>query len=167
MDWPLESSSIHSATLSRKYLSWVMAITVPSYLLKCCSSHATDSASRWFVGSSSKSMSGFCKSRRHRATRLFSPPEIIFTGVSSGGHPSASIAILSLESRSQASSRSSCSWILACFSIRAVISSSELTQANCSEIFSYWSKSSRVCPSPCSTTSRTVFVLSTRGSCSR
>ena len=45
-------------------------------LLEECSSQRTDSASRWLVGSSSSSMSGFDSSRRHSATRRRSPPEI-------------------------------------------------------------------------------------------
>ena len=55
---PRSSSRIHSATLSRKYRSWVIAMTVPAYLARCCSSHCTLSASRWLVGSSSSSRSG-------------------------------------------------------------------------------------------------------------
>ncbi|WDT78470.1 MAG: hypothetical protein MPW14_14825 [Candidatus Manganitrophus sp.] len=49
--------------------------------LRCrnCSSHATDSASRWLVGSSSSSMSGLDSSSRHSATRRFSPPESLVT----------------------------------------------------------------------------------------
>ena len=39
------------------------------------SSQETLSASRWFVGSSSSSISGFSSSRLHSATRRRSPPE--------------------------------------------------------------------------------------------
>ena len=39
------------------------------------SSHDTDSASRWLVGSSSSSKSGWSSSSRHSATRRRSPPE--------------------------------------------------------------------------------------------
>ena len=59
----------------------------------------------WSVRPASR-MSGFCKSRRHRATRRFSPPERTLTGVSPGGQRRASIAISSRESMSQASSAS-------------------------------------------------------------
>ena len=38
-------------------------------------SQATDSASRWLVGSSSSSMSGLDSSSRHGATRRRSPPD--------------------------------------------------------------------------------------------
>src|SRR5690606_2805607 len=47
----------------------------PGYCARCCSSHATLSASRWFVGSSRSRRSGFWSSVRHSATRRFSPPE--------------------------------------------------------------------------------------------
>ena len=48
---------------------------MPLYSCRKCSSQATDSASRWFVGSSSSSRSGDCSSSRHSATRRRSPPE--------------------------------------------------------------------------------------------
>ena len=43
------------------------------------SSQATDSASRWLVGSSSSSRSGLDSSSRHRATRRRSPPDSVVT----------------------------------------------------------------------------------------
>src|SRR5690625_7033421 len=52
-----------------------MAMTAPSYCCRCCSSHSTLSASRWLVGSSSSSRSGFSSSSLHSATRRRSPPE--------------------------------------------------------------------------------------------
>src|SRR2546426_543821 len=85
MPWPRSSSRIHLATLSRKYRSCVMATTVPGYSSRKRSSHATDSASRWLVGSSSSSMSGRESSSRQRATRRRSPPEIFATSASPGG----------------------------------------------------------------------------------
>src|ERR1035437_4859860 len=96
MPSPLSSPSIHPATLSRKYRSWVIHITVPLYCLRVVSSHCTDSASRWFVGSSSSNISGCCKSKRHKATLLRSPPERTLTLASLSGHRSASIARSSL-----------------------------------------------------------------------
>jgi hypothetical protein len=86
------------ATLSRKYRSWVTATTVPAYSSRKRSSHATDSASRWLVGSSSSSRSGCWSSSRHSATRRFSPPESVVTSASSGGQRSASMAISTLRS---------------------------------------------------------------------
>ena len=65
------SSRIQPATLSRKYRSWVTATTVPGYSCSVRSSHATDSASRWLVGSSSKSRSGLDK---QQAAQGDSPP---------------------------------------------------------------------------------------------
>jgi hypothetical protein len=53
-------------------------MTVPGYCSRNFSSQATDSASRWLVGSSSSSMSGSDSSRRHSATRRFSPPDSLF-----------------------------------------------------------------------------------------
>ena len=56
------------------------------------SSHPSDSRSRWLVGSSSSSRSGWDSSRRHRATLLRSPPERLVTSASGGGQRSASMA---------------------------------------------------------------------------
>src|SRR3954467_12865297 len=50
-------------------------MTVPLYSARKRSSQATDSASRWFVGSSRRSRSGEESSSRQRATRRASPPE--------------------------------------------------------------------------------------------
>ena len=58
MPRPRSSSRIQPATLSRKYRSCVTATTVPLYSARNRSSQNTDSASRWFVGSSSSSRSG-------------------------------------------------------------------------------------------------------------
>src|SRR4026209_3012647 len=75
MPWPRSSSRIQPATLSRKYRWWVIATTVPGYSLRKRSSQATDSASRWLVGSSSSRRSGCRRRSRQRATRAFPPPE--------------------------------------------------------------------------------------------
>ena len=61
------------------------ATTVPGYSCSVRSSQATDSASRWFVGSSSKSRSGLDNSSRQRATRRRSPPDSFVTSMSAGG----------------------------------------------------------------------------------
>src|SRR5690606_11990694 len=50
-------------------------------------------------GSSSSSMSGFCSSRRHSATRRFSPPDSLPIFASHGGSRSASAATSSWFSR--------------------------------------------------------------------
>src|SRR4029453_14167810 len=79
-----------------------MATTVPVYSFRKRSSQATDSASRWLVGSSSNSMSGFCSRSRHSATRRRSPPEILATSASPGGTRSASIASSTVRSSAHA-----------------------------------------------------------------
>ena len=56
----------------------------PGTATRCCSSQATDSASRWFVGSSSSRTSGSWRSSRHSATRRRSPPERTFTACLAG-----------------------------------------------------------------------------------
>ena len=61
------------------------ATTVPGYSCSVRSSQATDSASRWFVGSSSSSRSGLDSSSRQRATRRRSPPESVVTSASPAG----------------------------------------------------------------------------------
>ncbi|MNC87804.1 hypothetical protein D3C83_35640 [compost metagenome] len=66
---------------------------VPGKSFRYFSSQATDSASRWLVGSSSSSMSGLDSSRRHSATRRFSPPESVWIFASHGGRFSASAAL--------------------------------------------------------------------------
>ena len=72
----------------------------PGYWRRWPSSQFTVSASRWLVGSSSSSSSGFSRSSLHSATRRFSPPESRSTAQSSGGQPSASIAWSTWLSRS-------------------------------------------------------------------
>src|ERR1700679_3002288 len=62
-----------------------MIMTVPAKSRRVFSSQATLSASRWLVGSSSSSMSGFSSNRRHSATRRFSPPDSVETLASLGG----------------------------------------------------------------------------------
>src|SRR5690606_23178730 len=99
---PLSNSKIHPATLSKKYLSCVTAITVPLYSAKCCSNQCTDSASKWLVGSSNNNTSGSCNNNRHNATRRRSPPDKTPIFLSPSGVRKASMAISSLVSNSQA-----------------------------------------------------------------
>ena len=56
----------------------------------------------WFVGSSSKRISGSRSNNLHKATLLLSPPDRIFTGMSPSGQRKASMALSSLLSNSQA-----------------------------------------------------------------
>src|SRR3954453_15863431 len=91
MPRPRSSSRIQPATLSRKYRSCVTATTVPLYSARKRSSQATDSASRWFVGSSRSSRSGEERSSRQSATRRRSPPESVVTSRSPSGRRGASI----------------------------------------------------------------------------
>src|SRR2546426_5905239 len=100
-------------------------MTVPLYCGRCCSSHWTDSASRWLVGSSSNRMSGSWISSRQSATRRFSPPDSTSTWVSGGGHRRASMAISSWFSSSQPLTASICSCRRLCFSSSFSISSGE------------------------------------------
>mmetsp|Transcript_5928 Transcript_5928/g.23408 ORF Transcript_5928/g.23408 Transcript_5928/m.23408 type:complete len:110 (+) Transcript_5928:1098-1427(+) len=89
-----------------------MATTVPLNVAKNCSSHATDCASKWFVGSSRSKMSGCESNNRQMATRLRSPPERFFTKASPGGQRRASMARDTVRSSSHALDASSlfCNW---------------------------------------------------------
>ena len=147
-----------------------MAITVPLYCWRCCSSQSIDSASRWLVGSSRRSTSGSWSKRRHRATRRRSPPERVFTFWSSGGQRSASMARSRRLSMFQASQASSLSWSSACRAMSAsILSGSSSTSGSAKLSFTSsnsLSKSSTGCIPSC-TTSFTVFSGSSFGSCSR
>ena len=91
----------------------------------CRSSQATDSASRWFVGSSSRSRSGLESSSRHSATRRRSPPESVPTRRHRpAGSRSASMAISNVRSRSQAPAASILSCSSACSASSASMSAS-------------------------------------------
>ncbi len=142
-------------------------MTVPGKSLRKRSSHATDSASKWFVGSSSSSMSGFDKSRRHSATRRRSPPESDVTLASHGGRRSASAAISSLRSSSQPPAASIASWSLPCSSSSLFISSSSIGSANLSLISLKRLMSFIWSATPSSTIARTFFAGSSAGSCVR
>ena len=93
------------------------------------SSQATDSASRWLVGSSRSSRSGDESSSRQSATRRRSPPESVVTSRSPSGSRSASIARSSVASSCQASWRSICSCTAACSASSASKSASGSAKA--------------------------------------
>ena len=57
-------------------------ITIPSNLIKNCSSHPMDNMSRWFVGSSKSSISGLFTKIRANSNLIFQPPENSNTGFS-------------------------------------------------------------------------------------
>src|SRR2546425_1584733 len=167
MPWPRSSSRIQPATLSRKYRSWVIATTVPPYSLRNRSSHATDSASRWFVGSSSNSMSGRERRSRQSATRRRSPPEILATSMSPGGTRSASIASSTVRSRSQAFTASIRSCNRACSSSSFSISSASTGSPRRALTSSKRVSRARTSATPSSTLARTSFAGSSWGSCGR
>ena len=156
MPRPRSSSRIQPATLSRKYRSCVTATTVPLYSARKRSSQKTDSASRWFVGSSSSSRSGALSSSRQSATRRRSPPESDVTSRSPSGSRSASIAWSSCASSCHASRRSIWSCTFACSASSA--SKSASGSANCAEISLKRSSRSRTSRTPSSTFSRTVLA---------
>ena len=60
---------------STKALSWEMTITALALFIRKSSSHSIDSMSRWFVGSSKSSRSGFCNSSLASSMRMRQPPE--------------------------------------------------------------------------------------------
>ena len=140
-------------------------MTVPAYCCRCCSSQSMLSASRWFVGSSSRRISGCWSKRRHRATRRRSPPERCFTGLSSSGQRRASIAFRSLVSIFQASQASRRSCISACRASN--LSKSASGSAKAAFISSNSASRAIVSATPSRTTSMTVLSSSNLGSCSR
>ena len=137
---------------------------MPAYSARKRSNQATDSASRWLVGSSSKSMSGLESSRRHKAIRRFSPPESVFTSASQGGRRSESAAISKVRSISQPPQASIASCSLPCSASRSFISSSVMGSANLSLMALKRCNSSIVSPMPSSTLPRTSLSELSRGS---
>ena len=142
-------------------------MTVPLYCWRCCSSQSIDSASRWLVGSSSNNTSGFCKSKRQRATLRRSPPESVPMSCSSGGQRKASIARSILVSSSQASRAS----ILSCTSpwramSLSILSGSDSTSSSIKALLisSYSARTSTISCAPSKTMSRTVLLGSSSGS---
>mmetsp|Transcript_10797 Transcript_10797/g.40029 ORF Transcript_10797/g.40029 Transcript_10797/m.40029 type:complete len:175 (+) Transcript_10797:1056-1580(+) len=162
MPSPRSSSKIQPATLSRKYRSCVMATTVPLNVARNCSSHATDCASRWLVGSSNSKMSGCASSSLQIATLLRSPPDKFATRASPGGHRSASIARSTVRSISHAFDASSfvCNWSILAMSL----SMSQSGTAMSAEICWYSSRSALTAATPTWMFSITVGPSSSGGS---
>ena len=69
-----------SATASMKSRSWLTKRTAPAYEASVSSSHVTLSVSRWLVGSSRMSTSGWASRRRPRAARIRHPPDMSVSG---------------------------------------------------------------------------------------
>ena len=137
-------------------------MTVPGYFSRCCSSHCTDSASKWLVGSSSNSKSGCCNSNLHNATRRRSPPESTDTSASDGGQRNASIACSSWLSRSHALRWS----ILSCSVPISAIKESKSASGSAISAETSLNRASMalVSATPSSTFSKTFLVSSRSGS---
>ena len=72
---PASSSSTAVPTVSRNQRSCATSAIAASSDVSVCSSHSSDSMSRWLVGSSSSSRSGLVASARASEARVSSPPE--------------------------------------------------------------------------------------------
>ena len=72
---PASSSRTAVPTVSRNQRSWATMTIAVSSVSRVCSSHSSDSMSRWFVGSSSSSRSGCDPSARASDARVSWPPE--------------------------------------------------------------------------------------------
>ena len=140
---------------------------VPGYSCKWCSSHATLSASRWLVGSSSSSRSGRWSKILHKATRRRSPPDSLVTSASPGGKRSASIAISSVRSRSQPCAASMASCNLACSSSSLSVSSGAMSSPKRKFTSSKRVSNFLVPATASSTLPSTLLVASSCGSCER
>ena len=79
-----------SATASMKSRSWLTNSTAPAYEDRVSSNQVTLSVSRWLVGSSRMSTSGWASRRRPRAARIRHPPDMSVSGraASPGAKPS-------------------------------------------------------------------------------
>ena len=76
---------VRVATRSKNHRSWETSTTVPRYLERKSSNHSKVSMSRWFVGSSSSSISGPGSTAAARFTTVFCPPErALYSRESSG-----------------------------------------------------------------------------------
>ena len=75
-----DSSSTAVPTASRNQRSWATSTTAASSSTSVCSSHSSDSMSRWLVGSSSSSTSAPVASARASEARVSSPPEKVSSG---------------------------------------------------------------------------------------
>ena len=80
VDLPRSSSSTAVVTASRNQRSWATRITAASIVRSSSSSHSIVSMSRWFVGSSRSSRSGWEASARASEARVSSPPENVASG---------------------------------------------------------------------------------------
>ena len=144
-----------------------MVTTVPGKSCKNRCNQATDSASRWFVGSSKSSISGALNNSLHNATRLRSPPDSFVTSAPPSGTRSASIAISAFRSKSQPSIASIFSCKSACSAIRLFISSSFISSAKRALTSLNRSTSCLASPIPDSTLPATSMLESSSGSCAR
>ena len=144
-----------------------MVTTVPGKSCKKRCSQATDSASRWFVGSSRSNISGADNRRRHKATRRRSPPDNFVTSAPPSGTRNASIAISALRSRSQASIASIFSCNSACSAMTSFISSSVSSSAKRADTSLKRSTNSLASPMPDITLPWTSMLGSNSGSCAR
>ena len=142
-------------------------MTLPEKLANVSSSHCTVSASRWLVGSSSRSISGFCNNSLHKATRRASPPERVSAFWSSSGRTRASIATSTWRSSSQPSTASIWSCSRPIFSMAFSISSSDMGSAILALTSLNSSINFLISLKACSTFSRTVLSPSKTGSCGR
>ena len=77
---PASSSSTAVPTVSRNQRSWATRTMAASSSSSACSSHSSDSMSRWLVGSSSSSRSGWAASARASEARVSWPPENVLSG---------------------------------------------------------------------------------------
>ena len=77
---PASSSSTAVPTVSRNQRSWATRTMAASSSSSVCSSHSSDSMSRWLVGSSSSSRSGWAASARASEPRVSWPPENVVSG---------------------------------------------------------------------------------------
>ena len=76
---PASSSSTDVPTVSRNQRSCATMTIAVSSVSRVCSSHSSDSMSRWFVGSSSRSRSGWEPSARASDARVSWPPENVLS----------------------------------------------------------------------------------------
>ena len=68
------TSMVRVVMLSTNLRSWLMTMTAFPLLIRKSSSHCMDSMSRWLVGSSSNSTSGFCSNSLASSMRMRHPP---------------------------------------------------------------------------------------------
>ena len=145
----------------------MIVTTVPGKSCKKRCNQETDSASKWFVGSSRSNISGADSNNRHNATRRRSPPESFVTSAAPSGTRKASIAISALRSRSQASIASIFSCNSACSAMTSFISSSVSSSAKRADTSLKRSTNSLASPMPDITLPCTSRDASSSGSWAR